>query len=115
MPPAPERDPLRFGAAEMARRIRRGTLSPVAVVEACLARVRELDGAIEAWAHVDEAGARGAAEAAEREARERRLGGVLHGVPVGIKDIIHVAGMPTRAGAAPFAHSVPAADATAVA
>ena len=42
-----------------------------------------------------------------------RSRGVLHGIPVGIKDIIHVAGMPTRAGAA-FAHSVPAHDAAVV-
>jgi aspartyl-tRNA(Asn)/glutamyl-tRNA(Gln) amidotransferase subunit A len=115
MPSAPDRDPAGLGAAEAARRIRRGTLSPVALVEACLARVRERDGTVQAWVHVDEAGALAAARAAEAERREGGRRGVLHGVPVGIKDIIHVAGMPTRAGAAAFAHSVPVADATAVA
>jgi aspartyl-tRNA(Asn)/glutamyl-tRNA(Gln) amidotransferase subunit A len=115
MPPGSDRHPTDLGAAEAARSIRGGTLSPVALVEACLARVRELDGDLHAWVHVDEVGARAVAEAADREARAGRLRGVLHGVPVGIKDIMHVAGMPTRAGAAAFAHSIPAADATAVA
>ncbi len=113
MPSVP--DPAELGAAEAARRIRKGRLSPVDLVEACLARVRELDGVLQAWVHVDEAGARAAAQVAEREARAGRVGGVLHGVPAGIKDIIHVAGMPTRAGAAAFAHSMPATDASAVA
>ena len=115
MSPAADRPREELGAAEAARAIRAGTLSPVALVEACLARIRALDGALQAWVHVDEAGATAAAQAAEREARAGRFRGVLHGVPVGIKDIIHVAGMPTRAGAAAFAHSVPIADATAVA
>jgi aspartyl-tRNA(Asn)/glutamyl-tRNA(Gln) amidotransferase subunit A len=115
MPSAPDRDPAKLGAAEAARRIRRGTLSPLALVEACLARVRELDGGLQAWVHVDAAGALAEARAAEAEARAGGIRGVLHGVPVGIKDIIHVAGMPTRAGAPAFAHSVPVADASAVA
>ena len=60
-----------------------------------------------AWVHVD---ARAAlAEARERDAAaaDGRPLGPLHGVPLGIKDIIDVAGMPTRAGAAAFAHTFP--------
>ncbi len=104
-----------LGAREAAARIRAGTLGPVALLEACLARIRALDGRLAAWAHVDEAGARAAAQALEASARAGRLAGPLHGVPVGIKDILHVAGMPTTAGAKAFAHSRPARDATAVA
>jgi aspartyl-tRNA(Asn)/glutamyl-tRNA(Gln) amidotransferase subunit A len=115
MPFAPDRRLEEIGAAEAARAIRGGTLSPVALVEACLTRIRGEDGALQAWVHVDEAGATAAARAAEREAQAGRMRGVLHGVPVGIKDIIHVAGMPTRAGAAAFAHSLPKDDAAAVA
>lgn len=115
MPPGFHRNPTEFGVAEACRSIRGGTLSPVALVEACLARVRELDEGLQAWVHVDEAGARAAAQTAEREARAGHVRGVLHGVPAGVKDIMHVAGMPTRAGAAAFAHSMPVADATAVA
>jgi aspartyl-tRNA(Asn)/glutamyl-tRNA(Gln) amidotransferase subunit A len=64
---------------------------------------------------VDEAGALGLAAQREREARRKRFVGPLHGIPVGIKDIIDVAGMPTTAGAAASAHRTPADDATAVA
>jgi Asp-tRNA(Asn)/Glu-tRNA(Gln) amidotransferase A subunit family amidase len=48
-------------------------------------------------------------------ARSGRATGALHGVPVGVKDIIDVAGMPTTAGARPWAHRRPATDAPAVA
>src|SRR5439155_1581418 len=48
------------------------------------------------------------------DARAGRLRGPLHGIPVGVKDIFHVAGMPTTAGAGPFAHETPAEDAPAV-
>src|SRR5204862_54762 len=64
---------------------------------------------------VADAGALAAAKGRDAEARAGRGRGPLHGVPVGIKDIFHVAGMPTRAGAKAFAHSEPREDATSVA
>jgi aspartyl-tRNA(Asn)/glutamyl-tRNA(Gln) amidotransferase subunit A len=103
-----------LGAREAAARIRDGTLSPVDLVDACLERIRALDGRLRAWAHVDEEGARTAARALAAEAGAGRIRGPLHGVPVGIKDIIHVAGMPTTAGAKPWAHRVPSTDAPVV-
>jgi aspartyl-tRNA(Asn)/glutamyl-tRNA(Gln) amidotransferase subunit A len=115
MVPATDREPAFLGAAASVRLVRGGTLSPVALVDSCLARIRALDGDLQAWVHVDDVGARAAAQQAEQEAKAGRLRGVLHGIPVGIKDIIHVIGMPTRAGAASFAHSVPAHDAVVVA
>ncbi|MBI1735545.1 MAG: amidase [Candidatus Rokubacteria bacterium] len=104
-----------LGAATAAARIREGRLSPVTLLDALLTRIRALEPRLEAWVHVDEAGARAAAAALEAEARGGTIRGPLHGVPVGVKDIFHVAGMPTRAGSRPFAHSVPAVDATSVA
>ena len=104
-----------LGAIEAERRVRSRKVSPVELVRACLDRIRALDGTVRAWVHVDEAGALGLAGQREREARRKRFVGPLHGIPVGIKDIIDVAGMPTRAGAAAFAHRTPADDATAVA
>jgi aspartyl-tRNA(Asn)/glutamyl-tRNA(Gln) amidotransferase subunit A len=103
-----------LGAGEAAAQIREGKISPVDLVDACLARIRALDARLSAWAHVDEAGARAAAREREAEAVSGRIRGPLHGVPVGIKDIIHVAGMPTTAGAKAWAHSRPATDAPAV-
>jgi len=103
-----------LGARQAATGIREGKISPVDLVEACLARIRALDGRLRAWAHVDEAGARAAARALETEAAGGRIRGPLHGVPVGVKDIIRVAGLPTTGGAKAWAHRVPAKDAPAV-
>ena len=103
-----------LGVGEAAARIREGKLSPVELVDACLARIGALDGKLQAWAHVDEAGARAVARERRAEAARGRLRGPLHGVPVGVKDIIHVAGMPTTAGAKPWAHSMPTKDAPVV-
>lgn len=97
-------------ASELAARIRAGQVSPVEVVEAHLVQIERYDTSILAWVHVDRDGALAQARALEAEARGGRFRGPLHGVPVGIKDIFHVAGMVTAAGAGPFAHERPDAD-----
>src|SRR5499426_580285 len=104
-----------LGVRETADAVRAGAMSPVDLVEGCLARIDALDGALLAWAHVDAAGAQAVAREREAEARGGRLRGPLHGVPVGVKDIFDVAGMPTTGGARAFAHTRPTADAAAVA
>lgn len=103
------------GIVEVAERIRRGDWSAVAVTEACLARIEALEPGIEAWVYVDADGARAAALRLDADAAVGRSLGPLHGVPIGIKDIIDVAGMPTTADAPAFAHTAPARDATLVA
>jgi len=102
-------------AAAAARHIARGELAATELLEACLDQIRERDGEVAAWAHVDEAGARATARKCDDEARAGSLRGPLHGVPVGVKDVIDVAGMTTTAGAAAFAHTEPTGDATCVA
>jgi aspartyl-tRNA(Asn)/glutamyl-tRNA(Gln) amidotransferase subunit A len=102
-------------AAEIARRIRSGSLSTLEVVEACLKRIDKVDSSLLAWVHVDRAGAIEAARKLEAEARRGEFRGPLHGVPVGIKDIIAVAGMTTTNGSGEFAHERPELDATCVA
>src|SRR5213593_1942099 len=104
-----------LGVVEAAAEIRRGAVSPVALVEACLERIRALDGNVQAWAHVDEKGALAAARERAEEAKRSTVRGPLHGIPVAVKDIFHVAGLPTTAGARPFAHSRPGEDAPSVA
>ncbi|HEV8641635.1 MAG TPA: amidase [Methylomirabilota bacterium] len=108
-------DLTRLGAREAARRIREGKLSPVDLVEACLGRIRALDAELKAWVYVDEADALALARQREAEAQTNRVLGPLHGVPVGIKDIFDVAGMPTTGGARSWAHTRPPRDGTAVA
>jgi aspartyl-tRNA(Asn)/glutamyl-tRNA(Gln) amidotransferase subunit A len=103
-----------LGVIEAADGIRRGACSAVALVEACLVRVRALEPELQAWAHVDGDGALAAARERDAETRAGRLRGPLHGVPLGIKDIFDVAGLPTTAGAAAFAHTRPSRDCGAV-
>lgn len=104
-----------LGAAEAARRIRTGTLSPVDLLAACLERIEATDPVVKAWVHLDREGALRTARQREIEAAEGRFWGVLHGVPVALKDIFDAAGLPTTAGAASFAHRQPTVDATSVA
>ena len=111
----PSADVVSLGARAMAEAVRARTASPVELVEGCLTRIRKLDGELRAWAHVDAEGALAIAREREAEARASRLRGPLHGVPVGVKDIFDVAGMPTTGGAKAFAHTRPTADAAAVA
>jgi aspartyl-tRNA(Asn)/glutamyl-tRNA(Gln) amidotransferase subunit A len=102
-------------ATGAARLIRTGAVNPVALLEACLARIDACDPEIRAWVHLDREGAVRAAEERAWEAERGRWGGALHGVPVAFKDIFDVAGLPTTAGAGPFAHRTPTADAASVA
>jgi aspartyl-tRNA(Asn)/glutamyl-tRNA(Gln) amidotransferase subunit A len=112
----PSADPLTdLGVRESAERIRGGQLTAVALTQACLARIRTLEPALKAWAHVDYDGALEAARERDAETKAGSARGALHGVPVGIKDIFDVAGMPTTAGAREFAHTRPTRDCGAVA
>ena len=97
---------------DLARGIAAGSLSPVDLVERYLARIAEVEGTVEAWRHVDAEGARAAARERAAEAKAGRLRGPLHGIPVGVKDIIDVEGIPTRCNSRSRA-GVPAATADA--
>jgi aspartyl-tRNA(Asn)/glutamyl-tRNA(Gln) amidotransferase subunit A len=101
-------------AAEAARQIQCGQVTPTALLEACLARIDACESAICAWVQLDREEATHAAQEREREVGHGRCTGALHGIPVAVKDIIDVAGMPTTAGAGPFAHRLPSADAASV-
>jgi aspartyl-tRNA(Asn)/glutamyl-tRNA(Gln) amidotransferase subunit A len=98
-----------------AERIRTGRLTAGALVEAHLRRIEAVEPAVQAWVAVDRAGALEAAAVLDAEAARGRLRGPLHGVPVGLKDIFHAAGLKTTAGARGFADVVPSEDATSVA
>ncbi len=86
---------------------RAGTLSATELVEQSLARIEEALQGVDAFVLVDPEGARGVAR--ELDAVPRELRGVLHGIPVAIKDIFDVAGHPTRRGSEAFADRAPAA------
>jgi Asp-tRNA(Asn)/Glu-tRNA(Gln) amidotransferase A subunit family amidase len=103
-----------LSASEAARLIRDGVISSEQLLEACLARVREIDGQVQAWAFLDPDHALAQARAADAWRNEGRATGPLHGVPVGIKDIFDTADMPTENGSVLYSGRTPSRDATAV-
>ena len=104
-----------LSATDAARAVRDGAISAEQLVEACLARIREADGAVQAWAHLDPEHALAQARARDLDRREGRPSGPLHGVPVGVKDIIDTLDYPTEDGTVLHAGRTPAHDATVVA
>ena len=99
-------------AALVARR----EVSPVELVDTCLNRIAALDDRLRAFVVVLDARAREDARRAERAIMAGGYRGPLHGIPIAIKDLADVAGVPTRAGSAILADAEPAvSDATAVA
>jgi Asp-tRNA(Asn)/Glu-tRNA(Gln) amidotransferase A subunit family amidase len=104
-----------LSAADAARAIRDGAASCAELVEACLARVREVDDRVQAWAYLDPEHALAQARALDERRKEGAPLGSLHGVPVGIKDIFDTADMPTEDGTVLHAGRTPADDATVVA
>ncbi len=75
-----------------------GSLSPVEVTDAVLARARQYDGDINAFSIIDEDGAREQARASAERWRNHSPLSVLDGVPISIKDLVAVRGLVTRSG-----------------
>jgi len=104
-----------LSASEAARRIRAGALSPSNLVAACLKRIDATEPTVAAWVRLDRDAAARVAVQRDIEAREGRFMGPLHGVPIALKDIFDVAGVPTTSGAPDWAARTPTVDATSVA
>jgi Asp-tRNA(Asn)/Glu-tRNA(Gln) amidotransferase A subunit family amidase len=104
-----------LSASDAAGLIQGGEISSVELVEACLARVREVDGSVQAWAFLDPEHALAQARAADELRLTGQPIGPLHGVPVGVKDIIDTADMPTENGSVLHAGRTPSRDASVVA
>jgi len=99
----------RLNASAIAHMVASGELAVDEITRQTLARIRELDASIHAWIYLEPDGVLAEAATLHAEARAGNLRGPLHGVPVGIKDIYDVAGMPTRAGSNVLADAGPAA------
>lgn len=102
-------------AIDAARGIREGVFSSEQLVQSCLAHVQATDETVRAWAFLDPEHALEQARAADEWRLEGRSLGALHGVPVGIKDIIDTYDMPTEDGTVLHAGRTPVRDATLVA
>ena len=104
-----------LSAVKLAAVIRDGRHSAEEVVEAYLAHIASIDGRIEAWAFLDPEYARAQAKQADAARGKGWPIGPLHGVPVGIKDIIDTKDMPTENGTPLDKGRRPTRDATVVA
>lgn len=103
-----------LSAVEAREAIAQGILSSEEMVQACFERIDELEESIGAWAHLDKELALEQARQAD-DFRQRGLPvGPLHGLPVGIKDIIDTDDYPTERGSVLFQGRTPANDATLV-
>ncbi|MBK5227383.1 MAG: amidase [Actinobacteria bacterium] len=100
--------------AAAARAIAAKETSPLEVTRACLDRIERFEGDIRAFLHVDAAGALAAAQSATEDIARDGSTSPLHGIPIAIKDLIDVAGMPTTAASKVFSRT-PSVDAPVVA
>jgi Asp-tRNA(Asn)/Glu-tRNA(Gln) amidotransferase A subunit family amidase len=101
--------------SQAAADIREGRITSAELVADCVARIDEVNPAIEAWAHLDRDHAVRQAESADEHRRLGKALGPLHGVPIGVKDIFDTADMPTEFGSPFWAGRTPRRDAAAVA
>jgi Asp-tRNA(Asn)/Glu-tRNA(Gln) amidotransferase A subunit family amidase len=101
-------------AAEAARRIGQGLLTSQELVAACLERVEQVEPRVQAWTFLDPEHALAQARALDELKASGQPIGALHGVPVGIKDIIDTRDMPTENGTVLHEGRMPREDAAVV-
>jgi len=101
----------RLSATAAARKLATREISAVALLEDCLARIAAREPVVHAWTFLDP-------EAARRRAREldaQGPAGLLHGIPIAVKDLFDTCAMPSSYGSPIYADHRPAADASSVA
>jgi aspartyl-tRNA(Asn)/glutamyl-tRNA(Gln) amidotransferase subunit A len=99
---------------DLAELLRTKALSPVELARDCLARIEKLNPALHAFITVTPDLALSQAREAEAEILRGQWRGPLHGIPIGLKDLIDTAGIRTTAASAVFQDRVPASDAEVV-
>ena len=108
---APARALNELTAIQAARAIATGEVSAEELMRACLSRIAGRDSVVRAWASLD--AERSLAEALLCDRGPRR--GPLHGVPIGVKDVLNTADLPTEMGSPIYSGFRPRADAACVA
>ena len=88
------------GLVDAVRALRAGNLGPVEILDECLERIEASEPEVGAWVEIDTGGARRAAARQADLPRDEAHGLPLLGIPIGVKDIIDAAGLPTKAGSA---------------
>lgn len=97
------KDAYKLTATEALTLCASGKLTSVELVKSCLAQITATDDAIRAWAYLDPSAAVAQAQECDRIRKAGMAIGALHGIPVGLKDIIDTADMPTACGTSIFA------------
>ena len=107
-------EPYSLTVAEAAKQVRHGQLSPVTLAQSLLDRIDALNPELKAWVTIDREEVLNTARQRELELDQSGRRGLIHGVPVGLKDIFYTAGMKTTACSRIYADFVPSYDATCV-
>lgn len=105
---------MRASIIELGEQLRKGILSPVELTTECLSRIEKWNPVLNAFITIAAESALAAAHEAEDEIQHGNWRGPLHGVPIGIKDIIDTAGVRTTAASALFKDRIPPHDAEVV-
>ena len=100
---------------EASAAIRDGSLTSSELIESCFAQIDKLESRVHAWVRVDQEAARREARCLDDAAARGHFSGPMHGIPVGVKDIVDVAGVATEAGSPLRAGRIATADAPVVA
>jgi len=100
--------------AEVAEKVRQREISPVELVRECLEAIDRLNPTLNAFITVTAESALAEAKKAEQEIQSGKWRGPLHGIPIGLKDLIDTAGTRTTAASAVFRDRIPAEDADVV-
>jgi Asp-tRNA(Asn)/Glu-tRNA(Gln) amidotransferase A subunit family amidase len=101
----------RLAAADAARKLARREITAQALIADCIARIREREPSVHAFTHLDLDGAMSRARALDAGATT----GLLHGLPIGVKDVFDTSDMPSAYGSPIYAGHRPASDAASVA
>jgi len=107
-------EPYMLSLAEASNAIHEGSLTPIDLAESLLQRIEKLEPLIEAFVTVDREAVLTSAGDSTKAAEEGQLRSPLHGIPIGIKDIIYTEGMRTTMGSPIYANFVPKRDANVV-
>ena len=110
----PDEDLHYMSVTEVARRIEKKEISPVELTRAMLARIERIDGRLKSYTTVMADQALASAKAAENAIQNGSYRGLLHGVPIAVKDLYFTKGVPTMGGTKVLADHVPSYDATVV-